>query len=185
MSGAIALTFFLCPWAYYPVEYARLVERRRGKPTHYGDSRQADIGSVRVPPQADPHTTRVITTSVKDEHLDVLWGEIGRWVTTCKEPLLEQHIVMVHHEIRLKSESEARNPLSYLKGQVSAKGEGLAGHHAAYTLAVGDEASGLADESYKQFQGWAKRMLMFGNPNPVPSSHFFRRGYEAGDMKAH
>lgn len=181
ISGAIALTFFLCPWVYYPVAYARTVEARRGKSFTYGDNVQEQ---VKVPAQADPHTRRVITTSVKDEHLDVLWAEIARWVTTCRINLLEVDygIVMVHHEIRLKAESEAKNPLNYLKGQVSAKGEGLAGHHAAYTLGIGDEASGLADECYKQFQGWAKRMLMFGNPNPC--NNFFRRNYEMGDLLA-
>jgi len=178
ISGAIALTFFLCPWVYYPLSYVRQVEARRGKRTTYG----SEAETVRVPAMADPHFRRVITTSVKDEHLDVLWAEIARWVTTCRLPLLEDHIVMVHHEIRLKSEQAEKNPLSYLKGQVSSKGEGLAGHHAAYTLGIGDEASGLADECYKQFQGWAKRMLMFGNPNPT--ANFFRRNYELGDLLA-
>ena len=33
-------------------------------------------------------TCRILTTSVKDEHLDVLWGEIGRWMTTSEVPLM-------------------------------------------------------------------------------------------------
>lgn len=175
VSAKICLTFFLAPWCYFPMSYVR------------------QVNTWRIPAaegvMANPHTRRVVTTSVKDEHLDVLWAEIARAVATCKLDLLgtrtkdnKPHIIMVHHEIRLFEEQFAKNPLNYLKGQVSKLGEGLAGHHAAYTLGVGDEASGLMDETYKQFQGWAKRQLFFGNPNPC--ANFFKTNYGQGDLLA-
>src|SRR5437879_1760514 len=33
-------------------------------------------------------TCRIVTTSVAEHHLTVLWGEIGRFLTTSKFPLL-------------------------------------------------------------------------------------------------
>ena len=122
---------------------------------------------------------RIVTTSVAEHHLRVLWGEIGRFMTAAKAPLLKTKdnsqgvYVMNYQEIRLAAEVEARNPYSYLVGRVTDKDEGLAGHHADYTLFVGDEASGLADAAYVAAQGWAKRMLFLGNPNPC--ENFFRR----------
>lgn len=130
-------------------------------------------------------TCRIVTTSVAEHHLTVLWGEIGRFVQTCKYPLLAKDggpLVVNHMEIRRHREMYAKNPLNYLVGRVSEKGEGLAGHHADITLAVGDEASGIADSSYGMFQGWAKRMLFIGNPNPCQS--FFYKNVKAGDLLA-
>lgn len=135
---------------------------------------------------------RIVTTSVAEHHLKVLWGEIGRHVSECKLPLLanvdnegaatNHPFIMNYLEIRKSSEAKVKNPLSYLVGRVSERGEGLAGHHAEVTLAVGDEASGCAEEAYKMFQGWAKRMLFIGNPNPT--ENFFKRGVKAGDLRA-
>ncbi len=160
ISGFICTSLFVAPHLYFEPWYVAQVERRRI--LNY-----------------DPHSRRILTTSVKDEHLDVLWAEIAGWVRSARFPLLGKTLTMLHHEIRMTSEATSKNPTSYLKGQVSAKGEGLAGHHAAYTLGVGDEASGVDDEVYKQFQGWAKRQLYFGNPNPC--NNFFRNNYELGD----
>lgn len=161
--GAICLAFFVCPKAFFSAAYVRQIEAQR------------------KPGGASPHTRRVVTTSVKDDHIDVLWAEVGRFYRTCRWNL-DDHYVMTTHEIRTRAEVEAKNPLNYLKGMVSAKGEGLAGHHAAYTLMVGDESSGIDDEVYKMGQGWAKRQLYFGNPNEC--QNFFRRGVKAGDLAA-
>lgn len=162
-AGYVVLSFFLCPQAYFDPRYVASVERTRSK---------------RNP---DPHTVRVVTTSVKDEHLDILWGEIGRFVTTCASPLLASQggpVVMNHHEVRFAKEAAAKNPINYLKGMVSGSVEGLSGHHAAYTLLVMDEASGIDDAYYEAGQGWAKRMLMIGNPNPT--ANFYFKGNKAG-----
>lgn len=128
-------------------------------------------------------TCRIVTTSVAEHHLKVLWGEIGRWVTTSRFPLLEKEggpLTMHHMEIRRKEEAASKNPYNYLVGRVSAKGEGLAGHHAEDTLAVGDEASGLDNLAYEMFQGWAKRILIFGNPNPC--TNFFYQAVKEGSI---
>jgi hypothetical protein len=129
-------------------------------------------------------TCRIITTSVKDEHLDVLWGEIGRFVTTSEHPIMAADggpLVVNYHEIRRASEMDAKNPLNYMKAQVSRKGEGLSGHHSETSLVVGDESSGLEDLTYEMSQGWMKRALWFGNPNP-PYGKFWKDGIEAGDL---
>lgn len=133
-----------------------------------------------------PLSCRILTTSVAEHHLKVLWGEVGRFAVTASQPLLSSKegaggpLVMNYQEIRLASEREAKNPLSYLAGRVSAKGEGMAGHHAEFSMVIGDEASGLDDKVYEMCQGWAKHMLWIGNPNAC--SNFFRRGVEAGDL---
>ncbi len=129
-------------------------------------------------------TCRIVTTSVAEHHLKVLWGEVGRFVITSSQPLLAREggpLVMNYQEIRRSTEAEAKNPLNYLVGRVSAKGEGMSGHHAEFTLMVGDEASGLDDDVYLMGQGWAKRFLFIGNPNNC--ENFWRKGIEAGDLE--
>lgn len=129
---------------------------------------------------------KVVTTSVKADHLDVLWGEIDRWIRTSAQPLTADKggpLVYLHQEIRpVVGGAEEKD--SYIKGQVSKKGEGMAGHHAASTLLVVDEASGVDDVVYSMAQGWAKRMLVFGNPNPAPQTQFFHKGVKAGNLLA-
>lgn len=141
-------------------------------------------------------TCRIVTTSVADHHLKVLWGEIGRFVMTSAFPLCgsKEHktapIFINHHEIRYNHERWAKNPLSYVRGLVSERGEGLAGHHADWTLAVVDEASGVHPDVKKYLDGWAKRQLIFGNPNQC--ENFFKhavKGFPAtgdpgGDLLA-
>jgi hypothetical protein len=127
---------------------------------------------------------RVVTTSVKDDHLRVLWGEIGRFIREANYPLQYEQggmLIVNHRDIR-KYRDGALCPVSYLRGMVSAKGEGMAGHHAPATLMVIDEASGVDDLVYTQGDTWAKRKLIFGNPNPCVN--FFFRGVEEGDVLA-
>ena len=134
---------------------------------------------------------RVITTSVKDDHLDVVWGEIGRFIQTCRVPLSARkggHLILNHHDVtkvyRDKNAPDGwrKDTISYLKGMVSAKGEGLAGHHAPYTLLIGDEASGLDDQVHVQGQGWARRFLYIGNCNDC--ANFFYHAIKEGDILA-
>lgn len=146
---------------------------------------------------------RVITTSVKDDHLRVLWGEIGRFIDTCAVPLKHQQggpLIVKHREVRKVTGRWGREELSdtdgstlppgtvctisYLLGMVSEKGEGLAGHHAAHTLCIVDEASGVDGLVYEMQQGWARKLLAIGNPNPVSESQWFRKGVEAGNLAA-
>lgn len=126
---------------------------------------------------------RIITTSVKDDHLRVLWGEIGRMVRTAATPLLYHEggpLVFNHREIRWAPEGRL-DEVSYLRGMVSEKGEGLTGHHADWTLLIGDEASGLDEQVYDQGRTWSKRRLFIGNPNPC--TNFFRVAVKGGDME--
>lgn len=130
---------------------------------------------------------RVITTSVKDEHLDVLWGEIGRYVAGSRFPLSHKQggpLIVNTHEIRHIAELELTggNAGNYIKGQVSKQGEGLQGHHAHETLFVADEASGVSDVAYDMASTWAKKMLIIGNP--LPCNNFFYKAVKAGDLAA-
>lgn len=126
---------------------------------------------------------RIVTHSVAEHHLKVLWAEIANCIRSCSVPLLERDggpLVINHMDVRRADERDAKNPDSYLVGRVSDKGEGLAGHHAEYTLFVGDESSGLEDVAYEMSQGWAHRKLLFGNPNQC--TNFWRRGIKGGDV---
>lgn len=152
-------------------------------------------------------TVRIVTTSVKDDHLRVLWGEIGRFVQSCKVPLTLKDggpLVVNHRDIRkvvprsvlgssldsptlssnLPRISRAICDISYLRGMVSERGEGLAGHHAEYTLGVIDEASGVDNFVYTQMGTWAKRILVFGNANDCAPTQFFRAGVKGGNLVA-
>ncbi len=127
---------------------------------------------------------RIITTSVKDDHLRVLWGEIGRFIQSAAYPLERDKggpLIINHRDIRKVVRGEECK-ISYLRGMVSEKGEGMAGHHAKYTLMIGDEASGIDDLVYTQGDTWAKKKLFIGNPNPC--ENFFKKAVKAGDLLA-
>lgn len=132
------------------------------------------------------YNTRIVTTSVKDDHLDILWGEIDRFIRTAKIPLLsEQGGPLVYlskgRDIRkLVNGKEERD--TYLKAQVASKPEGLAGHHGVYTLMLMDEASGIDNQAYEAGQGWMKRLLAQGNPN-AGCRNFFYKNIKAGDLR--
>lgn len=72
-------------------------------------------------------------------------------------------------------------PISYLIGAVSAKGEGLSGHHAPWTLLTVDEASAMDDKVIEHASGWAKRIFLFGNC--WPSEGYFRKAVKEGDIR--
>lgn len=125
---------------------------------------------------------RIVTTSVKDKHLNILWGEIGRFIDTCEFPL--SHIrggplIINHHHIKKIVDGEICK-ICYLTGETSEKGEGMAGHHAEYTLLVIDEASGVADEVYDIGTIWADRVLIFGNPNEC--NNFYYKAVKGGNV---
>lgn len=128
-------------------------------------------------------SVRIVTTSVKDDHLRVLWGEIDRYIKTAKYPLLAGQggpLIYNHREI-WKVENGQKNGYSYVKGMVSETGEGLSGHHAKKTLFVGDESSGIRDSAYQASLGWAERRLLFGNA--FPSNGFFRKACRDGNLE--
>jgi len=180
VAGFIALSFFLVPQLYFPQAYCDSIDRA----TEIPDNPDA-LAFPTTKRWLLKHTRRVITTSVAEHHLDVLWGEIGRFLMMSKVPLaasLGGELVSNSQEIRWKVEQLSKNPINYLVGKVSGKGEGMAGHHAAYNLMVIDEASGVDEQVYQQGQGWAKKFLIFGNPNSCVN--FFYRGVKSGDLVA-
>jgi phage terminase large subunit len=131
------------------------------------------------------HPVRIITTSVKDDHLRVLWGEIGRYISSCSIKLKNTDggpLVINHRDIKKVLPDGNICDVSYLRGMVAEKGEALAGHHAPYALLVVDEASGVEDEVYRRCDTWAKRKLIIGNPYPCQT--FFHRYVTEGDLLA-
>jgi len=170
IAGYIATSGIMYPQMYFPPEYVRWIDSQRSPSNPY------------------PHTVRIITTSVKDDHLRVLWGEIGRWVQSCRYPMdyrkcKEGGYIINHREIKKlygSGENRVEDKISYLRGMVSEKGEGMAGHHAAYTFCIVDEASGVDDIVYTQAATWAKKFLIIGNPNPT--ANFFYRMVKGGDI---
>jgi hypothetical protein len=127
---------------------------------------------------------RIVTTSTKDLHLNVLWGEINRAIQSSRFPLQSTKggpLLVNHHEIRRIRGGE-RSPLCYVLGMVASPdtAESFQGHHVPdtgdgipRTLFIGDEASSLPDSYKTMAQTWAKRMLFIGNP--WPCENFFKK----------
>lgn len=132
-------------------------------------------------------TWRIVTTSGTKRHLDVLWGEIDSAIRMSALPLRHNRggfLVCNTCQIQPVINGEI-NELCYVQGLVVTnenKGEGLSGHHADFTLFVGDEASSLRTIAYEMAQGWAKRFLIFGNCNEC--QNFYRKAWDIGDIAA-
>ena len=125
---------------------------------------------------------RIITTSVSEDHLRVLWGEIDHYIETSAIPLDSKKggpLIRRHQEIRPRPDL-GYSVKSYLIGKVSKKGEGMAGHHAAWGMAVIDEASGVDDQVWTFAEGWAKKIFAFGNPHECQNR--YRRAFKDGDI---
>lgn len=166
MAGRVTVLFFLYPQLFFPASYVRAVERLRrpGAPDYL------------------THTRRIVTTSVKEKHLGVLWAEIGAALTTSAIPLLESQggpLVVNDLMIKFKEEAEVKKPMNYCMGQTAIEGVSFAGHHARYAMFVGDEISSMNSEHLNQARGWMNKFLGFGNPNPSP---FFEGLVRGGDV---
>jgi hypothetical protein len=139
------------------------------------------------------HPCRIVTTSAKDDHLRVLWGEIGQFIQTCAIPLDVRQggpLILKHREINKVYNGEVC-PLSYCKGMVASPDSiaSMQGHHIANvgdgiprTLFISDESSSVPDDYYRLSKTWFDRALIFGNT--WPCSNFFFRGVNGGDVKA-
>lgn len=125
------------------------------------------------------HPVRIVTTSTDSSQLEaVLWGEVKRLIDTSKYPLdsNEGGPIYVKHLHLRKIVGDKMCGVSYMIGRVTAKGEGMQGHHVTpesgtkydptlpRTLYVCDEASGVDQESYEKASTWASRKLVIGNP---------------------
>jgi hypothetical protein len=141
------------------------------------------------------HPVRIITTSAKDDHLRVLWGEIMNFVNTAKYPLAADKggLLVLNHQDMRKIVRGEKCPISYCTGMV-AKAETIAamqGHHVAETgdgiprtLFVCDESSSVPHDYKKMADTWANRQLIFGNTWPC-NNFFFQavKGSPDGKVK--
>lgn len=127
---------------------------------------------------------RIVNTSAKDDHLRVLWGEIGEGINNSRIPLTTDKggpLIVTHREIR-KVYKGTVCPKSYVRGMVAGTDSiaSMQGHHIANTgdgipktLFMSDESSSVEDEYFRMARTWANRMLLFGNPWQC-SNYFFR-----------
>ena len=140
---------------------------------------------------------RIVTTSVKAEHLKVLWGEIGRRLQDAEIPLTSEKggpLRITSMKIQ-KVANGIIDPYSYVVGMVAGdeNSEAMQGHHCTpsagdptipglpLNLFVVDEASAVADSYYTMASTWAKRIFIFGNTHPC--NNFFKRAI-TGDKLA-
>lgn len=126
---------------------------------------------------------RVVTTSAKDDHLRVLWGEINRFVNDAKYPLRvgSGGPLVVQHQQMFWEYEGTRCPLSYVTGMVASDATlaAMQGHHIPdvgdgipRNLFVSDESSSVPDEYWMMARTWAKRMFAIGNT--WPCENFFK-----------
>lgn len=125
---------------------------------------------------------RVVTTSAKDDHLRVLWGEIKRFVQTSRYPISVDSggpLIMHHREMRRQLSSGMECPMSYVKGMVASSDSmaSMQGHHCTIdslprTLFICDESSSVAEMYWTMAKTWAKRALVLGNPWPCTNFFF-------------
>jgi hypothetical protein len=154
------------------------------------------------------HPVRIVTTSAKDDHLRVLWGEIGQRIATSKYPLDYRQggpLVLNHHDIRkidpfygdkYAKGKRIRCPISYMIGMVASADSiaAMQGHHVTArsleeandgiprTLFVSDESSSVPDAYYTMASTWFKRALIIGNT--WQCENFWKRGVKGGNVPA-
>lgn len=131
---------------------------------------------------------RVVTTGPTEQQLlDILWGEINRFILAADKPLPFK--VQAESIYQLARDGITRVPGSEMVAIVSKK-EGLLGRHAtdgfkAYkdgyadiprTLLIIDEASGVHENVYQLSKTWAKRRLIIGNC--FPCNNFFKHAID-------
>ena len=120
------------------------------------------------------HPCRIVTTSAKEKHLIVLWGEINRFIQTARYPLDMKNggnLLVQSLSIRKIVRGEL-DSFSYLLGMVASNDSiaSMQGHHAddsdgiPRTLFVCDEASSVMMEIFRNARTWRHRSFIFGNP---------------------
>lgn len=135
---------------------------------------------------------RVVTTSAKDDHLRVLWGEINNFIATANVALdvRKGGPLLVNHQDIRKIVGGEKDPKSYMIGLVAGPDSmaAMQGHHIAQTgdgiprtAFFCDESSSVDNEYWKMASTWANRAFIFGNP--WPCQNFFADKVEGGDVK--
>ena len=136
---------------------------------------------------------RIVTTSAKDDHLRVLWGEINSLIQSSVYPLKQEDggpLLVNHQDIRIRLPNMSENcPISYLTGLVASPNSiaAMQGHHVAKTgdgiprtLFISDESSSVPDPYHKMASTWFNRALIIGNT--WPCDNFFSRAVKEGDI---
>lgn len=137
------------------------------------------------------HPCRIVTTSVVDRHLQVLWGEIKEAIDNCEYSLAHKAGgCLIINERRLRKVVGGNVcGLSYVQGMVADDMNAMQGHHIAKTgdgvprtLFVVDETAGVRDDYYDMAATWANRILAIANCNPC--TNFFFKAVKKGNVKA-
>lgn len=120
------------------------------------------------------HPCRILTTSAKDQHLSVLWGEIMHFINSSRVPINARKggpLLCTHHKLR-KYVGGSLCDLSKCEGIVTGpdNSESLLGHHIANvgdgiprTAMFVDEASSSSDVVDTNTKTWRNRFFGFGN----------------------
>lgn len=133
---------------------------------------------------------RIITTSAKDDHLRVLWGEIHRFIQESEYPLdYKQGGPLIINQRELKKVYNGEEcKISYVRGMVASSDSiaAMQGHHVAKTgdgiprtMFFIDEASSVEDDYMKMGKTWANRIVVIGNT--WPCSNFWFKAIEGDD----
>lgn len=133
---------------------------------------------------------RIVTTSAKDDHLRVLWGEVHRFIQTAKYPLDYKSggpLIINQRELRRFYDGKECK-LSYVKGMVASDDSmaAMQGHHIARTgdgiprtMAFIDESSSVKDPYYPMFKTWCHSLVAIGNT--WDCNNFWYRGIMGND----
>ena len=131
---------------------------------------------------------KIVTTSVKEKHLDVLWGEIDKFLRLCRFPLSVNHggpLKVNNDGMRRLVDGQEHKGCYVLRLVATDESiESFQGHHVTpdpgqpidnipRNLFVSDEASGMKDKYYTMAKTWAKRVYLFGNT--WPCENYFKR----------
>jgi hypothetical protein len=140
-----------------------------------------------LPGGSPPGPCRVITTSAKEDHLRVLWGEIGQFIASSRYPLDYRKggpLIINHQDVRLIRDGRKCSK-SYMLGMVANPDTiaAMQGHHIANpgdgvprTLFACDESSSVPNDYYQKADTWADRKYIFGNT--WPCDNFFKWAVE-------
>lgn len=128
---------------------------------------------------------KIMTIAPGQSQLEtVLWGEIRRFMSLSKIPL---PIKYNHLDCKFILKDGEIEPQARLLGMATNKAENVQGQHLQRgpngeprTMAVFDEASGIADQFYDGVDAWSHRRLIIGNP--LPCTNFFFQGVKGGDI---
>lgn len=171
------------------IVYSLLANRRTFVPAAQKMGKDFVFGFFVVYFVLSRHPVRVVTTSAKDDHLSVLWGEISNFVNTSKVPLRLRDggpLRLLDRAIyKLDPWTNRECDISYSKGMVASPDSiaAMGGHHVANTgdgiprtAFLMDECSSVPDAYLTTAQPWAN--VVGGIGNTWPCDNFFKHALE-------